>query len=623
MALMPEYLQGLPEELESLAEQLERDILEDAARRIAKTGQITDTAAYQLARVKEMGASREYITKRLAEFTKMSEEVIERLIFDAAQTDSEFYEEFYRKLGKDYTPFEYNEYLQQMTRACINQTMGELTNLTQSMGFAMRASDGRTYFTPTATAYQRTMDEAEMLVASGGVDHQTAVRRATAKLTASGLQFVDYATGHRNHVDVAVRRALLTGIGQMTGKIAESNAAQLDTDVVETTAHQGARPDHSVWQGRWFSLHGEDKRYPLLSRETGYGTVTGLKGANCRHDFFPVVPGVSQPSYTDEQLRKMDEPVTVNGVEMPYYEAEQKQRAMERAIRKTKRELICAEASGDEERFKEKSILLRRQRQAYKEFSRDANIPMRGDRLGVGGFGRSLGAKSGWIGKNNTTYKVFSIGEVSGKHSQNFTPFLNSLDKSQNNSIIKYGYERSVVQLVREEFDATFKEMTEKFGNITTIRSIEVLDDKSSDSSLYEIHSGTLRIRYANKKECLKTLQSKITENNRNKEWSTGHSRHIFRHEIGHAIVAEHEKSDPLWNDKLNKIKDIYLSMPELSADVDICKVTSFKVSRYAASNLDDFIAECIAESMVKKCKPTAKKVVSIILGGDIDDIRV
>ena len=427
MALKPEYLQGLPDELAALTENLEAQLIGDIARRIAKAGEITDTAAYQIMRLKEMGASTEYIEKLLADYLKTSDKAIERMIFDAAQTDSEFYESVYARAGRAYVPFEHNAYLQQLADAAVNQTKGELKNLTQSMGFAVRGANGQLTFLPAAKAYQSAMDKAHMLVASGGMDYTTAVRMSVNDIAASGLRFVDYESGVRNHADVAARRAILTGVSQMTGKISERNAAELDTDVVEVTAHAGARPDHAVWQGKWFSLKGKDKRYPKLSTATGYGTVTGLKGANCRHDFYPVIPGIDEPAYTAEQLANIDPPpVTIGGKTYTYYEAEQRQRYMERSMRKTKREIIAADASGDKDRMTEKSVLLRRQREEYKEFSEKAGLLTRNERTQVGGYGRSISAKASAAGRsaakgltNGNTSDNISLNDLNTKIKEN------------------------------------------------------------------------------------------------------------------------------------------------------------------------------------------------------------
>ena len=363
--LTPEYLQGLPAELEGLYLKLEEDMISDICRRIKLAGRMTDTAEYQVLRMKELGAGTEYIKRKITEYSGLSDAVVDRMFFDAAQTSDDFYREAYSKTNKNYVPFEYNDYFQQLLTANINQTNGELRNLTRSMGFSYRGSNGVRRFHETAEAYRDCLDYAFTQVETGATDYITAVRNAAKRLTDSGLQFVDYSSGRVNHVDAAVRRAVLTGISQVTGKIAEHNAAELETDIVEVTAHAGARPDHAEWQGGWYSLSGKSKKYRSLAEATGYGRVDGLKGANCRHDFFPVIEGVDKPMYTAEELAHIDPPpfTDKNGKTYTYYEAAQRQRAMERAIRKTKREIIAAKASGDEDMFTAKSILLRRQKE--------------------------------------------------------------------------------------------------------------------------------------------------------------------------------------------------------------------------------------------------------------------
>ena len=397
--------------------QFEADIIADISRRIAKAGMITDTAEYQLLLLKQMGASSDYLEKLIAQYTKQSERIVRDMVFDAAQTDSEFYENFYARTHRDYVPFEYNDYLQQLADAAVNQTLGELNNFTRSMGFSARGTDGRIYFKQAADVYRSAMDKAHFYAVLGGMDYLSAVRMAAKEITAAGLQFVDYASGVRNHADVAARRALLTGVSQMTGKISERNAEELETDVVEVTAHAGARPDHAEWQGQWYSLTGRDKRYPLLAEVTGYGRVDGLKGANCRHDFYPVIPGISERAYTDEQLRNIDPPpVTIDGKTYTYYEAQQKQRAYERAIRKTKREIIAADASGDTDMFTAKSVLLRRQKDAYGKFSKDAGLLPRIERTGVAEYGQSISAKAVWAERKKGLTSASGSGTInSGK----------------------------------------------------------------------------------------------------------------------------------------------------------------------------------------------------------------
>ena len=398
--LTPEYMQGAPAELEALFLRLEEEVIRDICRRIAKAGMLTESAEHQMQRLKELGAGTDYIKQKISEYSELSDEEVDRLFFDAAQTSDEFYKKAYAQANKEYTPYEYNDYFQQAVTAAVNQTKGELRNLTRSMGFSYRGSNGQVRFHTAAETYRDCLDYAFMQTATGMTDYNTAVRNATRRLTESGLQFVDYASGVRNHADVAARRAVLTGLSQYTGKISERNAEELDTDIVEVTAHAGARPDHAEWQGRWYSLSGKSKKYPSLVEVTGYGTGAGLKGWNCRHDFYPVIDGISEPSYTEEELRNIDPPpFEYEGKNYTYYEATQRQRYMERSMRKTKREILAADATGDKDRFTEKSVLLRRQREEYGKFSKTAGLLTQNQRTQVDGFGHSQAGKAVWAEK--------------------------------------------------------------------------------------------------------------------------------------------------------------------------------------------------------------------------------
>ena len=395
--LTPEQLGQASTRLNGLTQKLEKTILDDICRRIAKAGTVTDTAEWQILRLKEMGEANDVIEKAVSDYTKLSAEEVRQLFHEAAQVSDDFYAEMYTQSGKPFVPVEDNPYMQQLITATVDQTNNELVNLTQSMGFAVRQADGSTAFQPAAKAYQSALDLAQMQVATGTFDYTTAIRNSVRALTDSGLYFIEYESGHRNRADVAARRAILTGLSQMTGQVSKHNAEELETDIVEVTAHAGARPSHAEWQGRRYSLSGKSKEYPSLEEATGYGTGDGLKGWNCRHDFYPVIPGISPPAYTEEQLANIDPPpIEYNGKTLTYYECTQKQRAMETAMRKTKREIIAAQASGDDDMFTAKSIRLRRQKEEYASFSKSAGMLTQSERAQVYGFDRSVAAKASW-----------------------------------------------------------------------------------------------------------------------------------------------------------------------------------------------------------------------------------
>lgn len=395
--LTPEQLGQASARLDGLTQRLEKTILDDICRRIAKAGTVTDTAEWQILRLKEMGEANDVIEKAVSDYTKLSAEEVRQLFHEAAQVSDDFYAEMYTQSGKPFVPVEEDTYMQQLITATVDQTNNELANLTRSMGFAVRQADGSTAFQPAAKAYQSALDLAQMQVATGTFDYTTAIRNSVKALTGGGLYFVEYESGHRNRADVAARRAVLTGLSQMTGQVSKHNAEELETDIVEVTAHAGARPSHAEWQGRRYSLSGKSKEYPSLEEATGYGTGDGLKGWNCRHDFYPVIPGISPPAYTEEQLANIDPPpVEYNGKMLTYYECTQKQRVMETAMRKTKREIIAAQASGDDDMFTAKSIRLRRQKEEYANFSKSAGMLTQNERAQVYGFDRSVAAKASW-----------------------------------------------------------------------------------------------------------------------------------------------------------------------------------------------------------------------------------
>jgi len=404
--LTPSQLEALPYSLIKKYRKLEDYILEDISRRIAKAGTITDTAEWQIIRLKELGEANDVIKNKIAEITKLSEKEVNQLFFDSAQMSTDFYKSVYEKLGTEFTPFLQNKSMVQHISSLIKQTNSELYNFTQSMGFAT-VVNGKTVFKPMAKIYQDTLDFAQMQVSSGAVDYITAIKQATSQLADSGLRFVDYKTGWVNRSDVAVRRAVLTGVGQVTGKISEQVMNDLETDIVEVTAHAGARPDHAEWQGKWYSFSGKSDKYPSLVLVTGYGTGAGLKGWNCRHDYYPVVPGASEPLYTEEQLKHIDgEPFEYEEKTYTQYEASQFQRKIETAIRKTKREIIVADASGNKAEFTAKSVLLRRQKDLYAEFSKEANLKTQLERAQVLDFDRSKAQKAVQAYKKTVDNKV-------------------------------------------------------------------------------------------------------------------------------------------------------------------------------------------------------------------------
>lgn len=383
--LTPEQLQNLPQELTDLYGQLSEFILQDIARRIAKGAQITDTAEYQLYRARSLGLSTDEIAAKIAEINGSSAAEINRLIREAAAQSDEFDR---KMLGADKgaaIPLEDNQQLQKLISAQIAETAGKCENLTNTMGFADHDFLGRVYYLSMTDMYRREMDSAHMKVATGATDYMTAIRQACNKLAASGVRTIDYESGRSDRIEVAARRALLTSVAHVTHRISEQNGEELGADGWEMSAHSGSRPSHAVYQGRQYPQEQYERIIkPLISEP------------NCRHDVFPIILGVSEPVYTEEELQNIDQPpFTYEGRTYTAYEASQQMRKMERAMRKQKDRCIVADAAGDEEAFATASIRLNRQKYIYEDFCKAADSYTEYERTYVTGFNRSIAARSG------------------------------------------------------------------------------------------------------------------------------------------------------------------------------------------------------------------------------------
>lgn len=397
--LTPEQLQNLPQELTDLYDQLSEFILRDIARRIAKGAQITDTAEYQLYRARSLGLSTDEIAAKIAEINGSSAAEINRLIREAAAQSDEFDR---KMLGADKgaaVPLEENAQLQKLISAQIAETAGKCENLTNTMGFADHDFLGRVYYLSMTDMYRREMDSAHMKVATGATDYMTAIRQACNKLAASGVRTIDYESGRSDRIEVAARRALLTSVAHVTHRISEQNGEELGADGWEMSAHSGSRPSHAVYQGRQYTQEQYERIIkPLISEP------------NCRHDVFPIILGVSEPVYTEEELKNIDQsPFTYEGRKYTAYEASQQMRKMERAMRKQKDRCIVADAAGDEDSFTAASIKLRRQKDIYEDFCKAADSYTQYERTYVAGYDRRLAGKTGAVTRKQREFEKAQI----------------------------------------------------------------------------------------------------------------------------------------------------------------------------------------------------------------------
>lgn len=309
---------------------LEKRIMQDIVRRIVRAGEITSTADWQINRLRILGYSSEDIEKEIKKALNASYPEMFELYDKVINWEYVRNKDIYEQINAEYIPFEENGQLKQITEAIIDQSFDDLENVTNSLGFYLDYGNGQKVLTPLSQVYTKYLDAACYDIVTGAFDYNSVLRRVVTQLTNSGLRQIDYSSGRANRVDVAARRAVMTAVSQITGKISEYNAQKLGTEYFEVEWHAGARPTHAVWQGRVWS---KEQLYSVC----GLGTVTGLLGANCYHTYYPFFPGISERNWSDEWLdaknREESEPKEFNGKRYTLYEAKQRQRQMETAMR--------------------------------------------------------------------------------------------------------------------------------------------------------------------------------------------------------------------------------------------------------------------------------------------------
>ena len=380
----PEVLDSLPEELAELYRSLEATLLEEICSRLKLSGELNEVTVQGIRVLRSHGIDLSEIEKAIQRTANISRKELDKLLDEVVERNQRYYTDLIDLAGVTQPETMVSS---ADINAILSQAQREVGNLTRSMGFLL--DNGRTML-PYARAYQWALDSAEMQIMSGAISYNQAIKSAVKQLADSGLRMVDYESGHRDHIDVAARRAVMTGVSQICAKYTEQSAEYLETPYFEVSAHIGARDkgvgwqNHKLWQGRVYSVRAGDK-YPNIYEVCGLGYVDGLEGANCRHIRTAFVDGVMERTYTDEQLVHIDDghDVDFEGKHYTAYEATQKQRQIERTVRRLKREQAAYKAAGLKEDAQAVTARIRRLNAEYKAFSEAAGLPLQRERMQV------------------------------------------------------------------------------------------------------------------------------------------------------------------------------------------------------------------------------------------------
>ncbi len=402
--LTPEYLLLISEGGEEIAERIHQYAIKQIIDRIVLRldrgdGYIlTARDKWQIQTLQEAGYLLEDIQKEIAQKTGLMLTEIQEAMEDAGVKALSYDDEIYKAAGLSPTPLEQSPHLIRLMQSTYEATLGDWKNFTGTFADAAQQT------------FIRAMDNAYTQVASGSMSYSEALVEAVNNIVSDGV-VVEYPSGHTDTIETATLRCIRTGVSQATGRIQMARMEEMDWDTILTSAHVGARPgdggpngtNHIWWQGRFFSRSGKDKRFLPFVESTGYGTVTGLCGANCRHSFGPG-DGVHNPFDTkDVSFADQHEA----------YETQQRQRTLERRIRKTKRECMGLEEAVSKAEtpeavekltrtYERKAALLAKQNAAYNDYCDQHDLKRLSERLTIAKWDRSQAAKARAAAKRYT-----------------------------------------------------------------------------------------------------------------------------------------------------------------------------------------------------------------------------
>lgn len=481
--LTPEYLLRISEGAEEIAAQLHESIINAVVERITiRLGRgddyiLTAKDKWELEVLEEAGYLREDLQAEIAKKTKLQLKEIREAFEDAGITSTQYDDEIYKAAGLSPKPLQQSPHLIRLMQRAYEATQGEWLNYTRTTADAAQQ------------LFIKQCDKAYNLVSTGAVSYTEAVKNAVEAIAEEGVN-VTYPSGHVDSIETATLRAVRTGVSQATAAITDARMDEMGWDIILVSSHLGARvtdaedfTNHSWWQGKFYSKSGKDTRFPPFE-VCGMGNVQGIHGANCRHHHMPG-DGENNPfeQYDSEENRKQ-------------YELDQHQRALERRIRKTKRELQAAKTAiknGDEatkaemqKYYDRKAALLQKQNKAYNDFCEENGLKRLQDRLHVAGWNRSQASAASAAARKKQTSGIAKAGKVEAngkfvnnkeklyKYAENIQPIEGFEDFTCHATADDFyidlkgnGVENDFVKLTPEEYAEAIKNSrTYKGGNI-------------------------------------------------------------------------------------------------------------------------------------------------------------
>lgn len=371
--------------IENLAQtyiNLEDDLIASVSKHFSVTETVDDAQAWRLDKLKEYGGLRQENIKIVASQTGKTAEKVTEIMkqagYESLAVDDVVYRQAVENGVLKAIPPGASSAIEKLLTTSTKDTIKTVNLMNTS---ALQSAN---------KAFTTILDQVYLETSLGVTDYQTSMSRAVRKFADEGITHANYISeagrATQNHIDVAVRRCVMTASAQTSAEMQLARADQYDVDLVEVDSHAGSRPSHAEWQGKIYSRSGKDKRYGDFVSSTGYGSVSGLAGANCKHRFYPFIEGISE-----RKNYPIDEKENQKA-----YEETQTQRRLERDIREQKRRIIAADNADDAQGKLNAQLKLKDKEAQAKAFSSKTGRSVKTNRQQVIDFDQSKAMKAYW-----------------------------------------------------------------------------------------------------------------------------------------------------------------------------------------------------------------------------------
>lgn len=593
-------------------------LISDIASRIAEAGQLTSTAAYQIWRAQNLGISQKKLKKELRKRLKVSHRELRKLLTQAAEVGYDF--DISRFPTVDAIPFDQNESLQRIVQTAADMADENLANLTQTMGFV--TYDGKV--TELTDAYRKSCDFAFEKIFTGAQDYNSAIRQATKGLAEKGIQTIDYESGAHRSLEAAVRGSFMGGLGIMQEEISQQNHDDLGCDGWEISAHRGSAPDHEPYQGKQYS----DAEFTRLnnSLKRRIGTL------NCGHSVMPIIMGINDPQYTPEELEAMccenEQGINYDGKHYTLHEATQRQRGLERTLRKQKRKILIGEKTGDKEKLAIDQTRYVIADAEYKRFSKAAGLRLQHERANVPGFG----AKQHSAAMQKSRRTIHKLGDSEHLEFVDASNISDAISFAEDVLGVEAGnaYPQAINLDVANGVNKAIFDISTDLGSLTEygwLNGVTVSRSKAGPYAQYDPSDKTVTLnRVASFENAIELMTEDAKYQFEMGGWSSASPMHSVYHELGHAARYMLIDENPILE---NKIKVLYNKTYRDILKTDKWTTQSEMLDKFGAMaknagfsyyglrNESEFVAEAIAQYYCSENPGRiAREVMEILKGG-------